>query len=238
MKLFFIRKLKLLFLRCNLHVFVEPFSGFLLNLVYLSKLSRWRKNSGPLRFNDFYSPKWDYQKRYELYTFLLDNEGLDEEINYLEFGVAQGRSFRWWVEHSRNEDSEFFGFDTFTGLPEDWDLFEKGAMSAKGEVPSIDDSRVHFIKGLFQETLPDFLERFDRKKRNVIHLDADLYTSTLYVLTSLAPFLKTGDILIFDEFVVPQHEFLAFSNFVSSYYIDYELIAAANNYYFIAVKVK
>jgi hypothetical protein len=59
----------------------------------------------------------------------------------------------------------------------------------------------------------------------------------LYVLTSLAPFLKKGDIIFFDEFVVPTHEFKAFLDFTLSYYMKLELIAAANNYYFAAFKV-
>ena len=41
-------------------------------------------------------------------------------------------------------------------------------------------------------------------------MDADLYSSTLYVLTMLAPYLKAGDIVMFDEFTVPRHEYLAF----------------------------
>ena len=68
-------------------------------------------------------------------------------------------------------------------------------------------------------------------------MDADLYSATLYALTSLAPYLKKGDIIFFDEFVVPTHEFKAYSDFIQSYYINLELIAAANNYYFVAFKV-
>ena len=69
-------------------------------------------------------------------------------------------------------------------------------------------------------------------------LDADLYTATLFVLTSLAPFLKKDDIIFFDEFVVPTHEFMAYHQFINSYYFDLELLGAANNYYFVAFKVK
>lgn len=69
-------------------------------------------------------------------------------------------------------------------------------------------------------------------------MDADLFSSTLYVLTSLAPFLKSGDIIIFDEFNVPNHEFLAFEAFINSYYFEYEVLGAVNNYYNLAVKIK
>ena len=111
-------------------------------------------------------------------------------------------------------------------------------MSAGMKVPDIDDSRDSFAKGLFQETLPGVLKTIDKNKKKVILMDADLYTSTLYVLTSIAPYLAKGDIILFDEFNVPRHEFLAFSNFVDSYYVKLEMIGAANNYYFCAFEVQ
>jgi hypothetical protein len=54
----------------------------------------------------------------------------------------------------------------------------------------------------------------------------------------MAPFLKSGDILLFDEFNVPMHEYKAFTEFVNAYYIDYEVLGAVNNFYQIAVKIK
>jgi hypothetical protein len=58
------------------------------------------------------------------------------------------------------------------------------------------------------------------------------------VLTTLAPFIKKGDILFFDEFNVPMHEFKAFTEWVSSFYIDYEVLGAVNNFYQVAIKIK
>ncbi len=81
------------------------------------------------------------------------------------------------------------------------------------------------------------MKTLDNSKRNVLMMDADLYSATLYALTTMAPYLKKGDIIFFDEFIVPTHEFKAYLDFVSSYYINLELIAAANNYYFTAFKV-
>ena len=45
------------------------------------------------------------------------------------------------------------------------------------------------------------------------------------------------DIIFFDEFAVPTHEFKAFYDFLQAYYLDLKLIAAGNNYYFVAFKV-
>ena len=68
-------------------------------------------------------------------------------------------------------------------------------------------------------------------------LDADLYSATLYALASLAPFLKEGDLVFFDEFAVPTHEFKALYEFVQAYYLNFEFVAASNNYYFTAFRV-
>jgi O-methyltransferase len=237
MKLFFIRYTKIVFLYLRLHNIFKPFSSLYLNLVYLSRFSAWTANKKNITYNDFPS-KWDYEKRYNLYKWVIENEKLDETpINYLEFGVAAGHSFRWFLKQLPHPESSFYGFDTFTGLPEDWGPFKKGAMSNNNKLPDINDVRGKFFQGLFQQSLPGFLPQLDNTKKNVILLDADLYSATLYTLTRLAPFLKKNDIVFFDEFAVPTHEFKAFCDFVDSYYINFELIAAANNYYFAAFKV-
>jgi hypothetical protein len=236
-KLNLIRKTKWNFIRFGLHKVVGPFSGAMLNLAYLSRVSRWVASHRNIGYNDFYSGKWDYSKRYGLYDYVLKSRKLEGPISYLEFGVSGGHSFKWWAEHNTNSNSRFIGFDTFEGLPEDWGGFAKGAMSTNNRLPGIDDSRTSFIKGLFQETLPGFLASYDPALRKVIMMDADLYSSTLFVLTSLAPFLRKGDIVFFDQFNVPMHEFLAFINFTESYYMKMELIGAANNYYFCAFEV-
>ncbi len=234
-KINLIRKTKWNFYRFRLHKIIEPFSGFLLNLAYMSKVSKWISQNGKVSFNDFYSPKWDYSKRYKLYEHILKTKQLDGEISYLEFGVSGGFSFDWWLKANTNPNSSFAGFDTFEGLPEDWGGFSQGAMSAN--VPETNDKRAKFYKGLFQDTVPGFVKELDPVRRKVILMDADLFSSTLYVLTSLAPFLKKGDIILFDQFNVPMHEFLAFQIFTSSFYLKFDLIGAANNYYFCAFEL-
>ena len=184
-----IRKIKALFLKAKFHLLFEHFSNSLLTLVYLSKLSKWVSKTSFPRYNDFYSKRHDYNKRYDLYSHIVKEEKLDE-ICYLEFGVAAGHSFKWWVENNKNINSKLVGFDTFIGLPEKWGPFCKGAMSTNGNIPDIEDKRCEFRKGLFQETLPSFLHNFQTNQRKVIHFDADLYSSTLYVLTMLRPGLK------------------------------------------------
>ncbi len=237
MKLFIIRYTKILFVYLRMHIVFNFMSGFFLNMFYLTKFSSWISKNKKVSYNDF-PCKWDYNKRYEMYKWVFEREALsDIDINYLEFGVADGHSFRWFVQQNINPGSRFYGFDTFTGLPEDFGVYKKGKFNTDNQVPQINDNRVKFYQGLFQQTVPGFLSELNNEKKNVIMLDADIYSATLYALTSLSPFLKKDDIIFFDEFAVPTHEFKAFYDYSQAYCIDLKLVAAGNNYYFAAFKV-
>jgi len=236
MKLFLIRYTKLIFIWLQLHRIFGWLNGMLANLYFLSQFSAWAYKNRKVAYNDFPS-KWDYYKRNNMYQWVIEQEQLTSPINYIEFGVAAGHSFKWWLAQNTDSQSKFYGFDTFDGLPEDWGPFKKGSFSNNNALPEINDARGKFYTGLFQQTVPGFLKELDNSKRNVIMMDADLYSATLYALTMLSPYLKKGDIIFFDEFVVPTHEFKAYLDFVQSHYVNLELIAAANNYYFTAFKV-
>lgn len=237
-RLLLIRKTKLWFVRLQLHRVFKPFAGAMDQLLHLTRLSEWVHANRKLPYNDFPHPRWDYGKRLEFYAHLNAHAIGEGPITYLEFGVAQGHSFKWWVANQKASGSRFHGFDTFTGLPEDWGVFKAGAMSTGSKLPDVTDDRATFHAGLFQDTLPGFLTTFQRSGKLLVQMDADLYTSTLYVLTSIASILRKGDIIMFDEFFVPTHEFKAFSEFSASYRIRLRPIAAANNYYFTAFVVE
>jgi O-methyltransferase len=236
MSLFFIRYTKIIFCYLQLHRVFGFFSGFFLNAFYLTRLSKFIYYNKHIEINDF-PAKWDYDKRYPLYKGVLEKECGDEAINYLEFGVASGASFKWFLQQNKNNRSRFYGFDTFDGLPEDYGPYKKGAFSTQNKLPEINDERGKFYQGLFQQTLPAFLKNFNSNEKMILMMDADLYSATLYVLSTLSSFLKKGDIIFFDQFAVPKHEFRAYLDFTQSYYKNLKLIAAANNYYFVAFKV-
>ena len=111
-------------------------------------------------------------------------------------------------------------------------------MAAALESLNVTDPRANFYKGLFQDTLIPFLEKYDNKRRKLIHMDADIFSATLFSLSQLYKYLKDGDIIMFDEFAVPTHEFKAFKIFTESFYVSYDVIGAANNYLFLAVRIK
>ena len=175
--------------------------------------------------------------RWELYRSLVEREGLDGPIDYLEFGVAAGASIRWWVENSPHWESTFVGFDSFAGLPEDWLNRPRGSFSTNGESPAITDPRCSFVKGLIQDTLPEWLTGREFRRRTVLHIDVDLYSSTLVVLTQLLPKLKVSDIIIFDEFGVELHEYRAFVDATTAYPLRFAPLYRTANFDRVALKV-
>jgi hypothetical protein len=159
----------------------------------------------------------------------------DQPILYLEFGVWQGRSIRYWSERLRNPDSRFHGFDSFEGLPESWNmLFKKGLFSTNGQPPQIDDPRVEFFKGWFEETLPHYQP--PPHSQLVINIDADLYSSTKFVLNALKNWISVGTYIYFDEFCDRNHELRAFDEFLAETKMQFEVAAASRSLMYIAFR--
>lgn len=162
------------------------------------------------------------------------------DIDYLEFGVHEGHSILHWARANISPGSRFFGFDSFEGLPETWNAaYPKGHFNTAGCTPPTQDPRVVFIKGLFQDTLTDFLATYATGARSlVVHVDCDLYTSALYCLTKLDPLMSHGTIVIFDEFGDVQHEFRAFNDYLASYRRRAKLVCAHDNCFTAAVEME
>lgn len=159
-------------------------------------------------------------------------------IDYLEFGVHQGHSILHFANQNKSTDSRFFGFDTFTGLPEDWNNdYKRGHFDTGGRMPKTDDPRVRFIVGLFQDTLPRFVSDFKTGNRIIVNIDCDLYSSSLYCLTKLDSVLPKGATLIFDEFGEVLHEFRAVQDYLSSYRRETKVICSHDGFYTIAVEL-
>jgi O-methyltransferase len=158
-------------------------------------------------------------------------------LDYLEFGVFEGKSLACWCDLNANPRSRFFGFDSFEGLPEQWNGAPAGTYSASGKLPAIDDARVQFIVGWFQQSLPKFLATYRPENPLVIHNDSDLYSSTLFTLTSLNSFIKPGTLVIFDEFYDPIHEYRALFEYACSYMRKFRVVAATPNFTQTAVQI-
>jgi O-methyltransferase len=191
-----------------------------------TQLHEWLRRNQPIPY---------LQIRYDLYADIQSKLLAEEPIDYLEFGVRYGDSLFKWSAINAHPNSRFIGFDSFEGLPENWVSVtgeaKKGAFSVEGVVPQTTDPRIRFVKGWFNETLRPFLKDFSPRSRLVIHNDGDLFSSTLFTLATLDPILRSGSILIFDEFANPLHEWRAFHDYVSAFGRSYKVLGAAGSYY-------
>jgi len=214
------------------HFFIRNFSPF---------LEKINHNARFVNYVESHSEIPRFRARNEVHEYINSNYfgNGKEPVDYLEFGVYQGASVKLWSEINKNPASRFFGFDSFEGLPEAWRRgFDKGAFDVGGAIPDIKDVRAQFIKGWFQESLPPFLDNFSAERRLLIHNDSDLYSATLYCLTTLDchKFLKPGTIVIFDEFGDPSHEFRALNDYASAFGKKWKIIAATFNFWTAAVE--
>lgn len=199
------------------------------------RFARWRQAHPVARPAD--RARW--KDRSWLYETVIEKESLDgAPMDFWEFGVFRGDSLFWWLENVHNPESRFVGFDTFTGLPERWRATEpEGAFNVYGRLPDTKDSRCSFEAGLFQDTLLPFIAGHDFSRRLVIHLDADLYSSTLFVLSTLARHFKRGDIIFFDNFICSLDEYRAFENYVKAFRVNYEVLGGVGEYMRVCVKI-
>lgn len=132
---------------------------------------------------------------------------------YLEFGVYKGASLRWWSENLRGDAARLIGFDSFEGLPEDWNMGRGRGAFAVDQVPQFDDPRVSLEVGWFDKTVPAF--EVPDHDRLVVNVDADLYSSAVLVLDHLDPYLVPGVLLYFDELNDRDHELRALKEYLS-----------------------
>ena len=207
-------------------------------LVGWIRFSRWCTTSGrPAgKFRAF--PNLTGESREHLYEEIVQKEGLENEIvDFIEFGVFRGESIRRWCQLLHHSETRLVGFDTFTGLPERWLANPAGTFSTDGKPPAIEDTRCSFQVGLFHDTVPRFLNGFHRRKRLVLHLDADLYRSTRYALHAMGPLLQPGDLLFFDEFSSPADEFRAFEEFLEAFPFHHEVLGAVKNFTHVCIRL-
>ena len=158
--------------------------------------------------------------RWKFYDSIF--ELADKSRIFYEFGVWNGASFQYLTNYFKKG----FGFDTFTGIPENWHHESAGAYSSFGLVPEIEGGE--FIVGKFKDTLPKFFSE-KRPLASVINFDADLYSSTLCALNFSNKVIDNKTILVFDELIMNEHwekdEYKALNEFCDNLRITYEVIA-------------
>lgn len=150
--------------------------------------------------------------------------------DYYEFGVYKGTSLiNSWLSqqyfHRRLEHSEqlpfkrtgtvahflaqvptFYGFDTFNGMPdnsEGEDTLAPGSfrsaiadVTRRCAVAGLHSPGVRLVPGLFSETK----DQIGPNQAAIVHIDCDLYGSTVDALDAIAPRLTQGTVLLFDDY--------------------------------------
>ncbi|MBD0390456.1 MAG: class I SAM-dependent methyltransferase [Nostoc sp. C3-bin3] len=147
--------------------------------------------------------------QYVLREKLVNQDGL-----WLEFGVGSGHTLNLICEYRLQ--GTVYGFDSFEGLPLDWRTeFPKGAFK-QPELPRV-KSNAALIKGLFEDTIPQFIAAQCNSYISLLHIDCDLYSSTKTIFSYLGEKLIEGSIIVFDELIgypgFESHELKAFYEF-------------------------
>jgi hypothetical protein len=159
----------------------------------------------------------------------------DHDELLLDLGVWIGWSTRLVSDAS---DRPVYGFDTFEGLVEDWQiddqiLIKQGTFSLAEPIaerfmrdtgvslqeglPAPLGRRVHFIKGSTYDTLAPFLAERSGIPIRLFHMDLDTYESCLHALETCKDRFVEGSILVFDEYLVTNGEMRAFFEFQNRY---------------------
>jgi predicted O-methyltransferase YrrM len=174
-----------------------------------------------------------FEKHPRLVAFamsLADKPGL-----VLELGVGRGKSMRWLASHT---ERTVHGFDSFEGIPEYWNGNLAGAFAQK-KLPKVPHNVV-LHRGTFDRTLPEFLAK-NRQAVSFLHVDCDLYGSTVTIFGLLSERLQPGAIVLFDEyFNYPrwqEHEYKAFQEFVERSGAEYEYVAYSVTGQQVAVRI-
>lgn len=155
----------------------------------------------------------------------------------LEFGVYSATTLNQLADAFPK--AVVYGFDSFEGLPEDWRTgFERGTF-ARAELPQVREN-AELVVGWFADTLPKFVKKHTQAVR-LLHLDADLYSSTVTVLKHLRLAIKPGTIVVFDEYWNypgwQEGEHRAWQEFCDRHQVKYEYGAYCRYHEQVAVRV-
>jgi hypothetical protein len=174
--------------------------------------------------------------RYDLLKFAFERA---PKIGLVaEFGVAKGASLRLLASLT---DRIVHGFDSFGGLPEDWSGTKEktGAFTAQGRLPKV-PGNVALHPGWFDTALPEFTAA-NPGPCAFIHVDCDIYTSTVTIFSSLRARIQPGTVIVFDEyFNYPgwrAHEYKAFQEFIRETGLSYKYIGLSGEKGHVAVAI-
>jgi len=122
--------------------------------------------------------------------------------DFAQFGVYRGKSARI-IHRMMSGDRRLHLFDSFEGLPENWTPQKPAGhfKLAPDEIPTFEGDNVIIHKGWFKDTVPQWAGTLSAPLA-FLHIDADLYSSTVDVLFNLNDAIVPGTIILFDEYVL------------------------------------
>ena len=147
------------------------------------------------------------------YLRVAGDDGRVLPQTYFEFGTHSGRTFSSAINSANYlgmSNMEFYAFDSFEGLPDtnkkEDGHFQAGTFSTSRteflgivrKKTGIELSNNNIVKGFYCNSLTSDLQA-SMPKAGVVHIDVDLYSSTVDVLHFLKPLLVPGSLLIFDD---------------------------------------
>ncbi|MGY4711352.1 class I SAM-dependent methyltransferase [Mycolicibacterium sp. CBM1] len=206
----------------DIRIYDEPYQAFITQS--MTQLRRCRIAGHPLL--------WEASRLPEPTT-----ENSDELL--LDLGVWIGWSTRLTSDASGRT---VYGFDTFQGLVEDWQiedqfLIKQGTfslsdplakrfihdtgVSLQDGVPAALGRKVQYVKGSTYDTLAPFLANHPHAPIRLFHMDLDTYESCLHGLETCKDHFVEGSILVFDEYLVTNGEMRAFFEFQSRYELEW-----------------
>jgi hypothetical protein len=156
-----------------------------------------------------------------------------QEGVWVELGTWKGRTINFLA--ALNPHKTIYGFDSFLGLPEDWNkgdrvISKTAFVLSENEPLPLFLLNVTLFKGWFKDTLPQFVQELLKDQTIAfVHVDCDLYSSAFEGLDILGPYMKEGTVLVFDELYnypnYEQHEWRALQDFLAKYSFQAEFIA-------------
>jgi len=128
------------------------------------------------------------------FKFAMDHTNPDGLV--MEFGVFNGKSIRQIAALTKGP---VHGFDSFEGIPENWNHETSGSYSTEGIIPEV-PANVKLHAGWFEDSIPKFIEHETGSVR-FMNIDCDLYSSTKTVLDCFAKQVVPGTVMVFDEYI-------------------------------------
>ena len=129
-------KCKFKYLMFKIKSIIKYLLSKLLTLKFLERLSQniiWREILKEKRpkitgnaFGNINDDSWNELVRYKVWDKIPDYIDVNKDILYMEFGVWKGESINYFSKKYTSKNSEFYGFDTFYGMPKEWRGLEKG----------------------------------------------------------------------------------------------------------------